>query len=62
MKFFDSFSGIGGFTIPLTELGHVCVGFSEINPYATRVYRSHFPSHHPYGDITQLSAESLPDF
>lgn len=62
MKFFDTFSGIGGFALPLTELGHKCVGFSEIDRYAQQVYLSHFPSHHSYGDITKLDAAALPDF
>ena len=62
MKFFDTFSGIGGFSLPLTELGHECIGFSEIDKFASQVYLSHFPSHHPYGDITKLDAATLPDF
>ena len=39
-----------------------CIGFSEIDKYATAVYQSHFPTHHAYGDITKIDAESLPDF
>lgn len=62
VKFFDTFAGIGGFALPLTELGHECIGFSEIDRYATAIYRSHFPSHHPYGDITKLEPATLPDF
>lgn len=52
----------GGFSVALSESGHECCGFSEIDPHATRVYQSHFPSHHNYGDITTIAAESLPDF
>lgn len=62
VKFFDTFSGIGGFALPLTEAGHECVGFSEIDRYATKIYLSHFPSHHNYGDITKIHADALPDF
>src|ERR1051325_2175567 len=62
MKFFDGFAGIAGFALPLTQLGHECVGFSEIEPNAIKVYRNHFPNHQAYGDITTITAESLPDF
>lgn len=61
MKYFSTFSGIGGF-----ELGFPthfkCVGFSEIDKYANQVYQSHFPNHKPYGDITKINEKELPDF
>jgi len=62
MKYFDTFTGIGGFSLPLQELGHECVGFSEIDKYAQSVYLHHFPTHKPYGDITKINADELPDF
>ncbi|HEY9826369.1 MAG TPA: DNA (cytosine-5-)-methyltransferase [Stenomitos sp.] len=39
-----------------------CVGFSEIDKYATQIYQKHFPEHKNYGDITKIKAEELPDF
>ncbi len=39
-----------------------CVGFSEIDKYAVKIYQSHFPEHTNYGDITKLDADALPDF
>lgn len=39
-----------------------CVGYSEIDPYATSIYQKHFPEHKNYGDITKLPAAELPDF
>jgi DNA (cytosine-5)-methyltransferase 1 len=39
-----------------------CIGFSEIDKYATQIYQSHFPTHHNYGDITKINADELPDF
>lgn len=39
-----------------------CVGFSEIDKYAVQVYKKHFPTHKPYGDITKINASELPDF
>lgn len=41
-KFIDLFSGIGGFRIPLEKLGGKCVGYSEIDPEAQKVYRQNF--------------------
>jgi DNA (cytosine-5)-methyltransferase 1 len=39
-----------------------CIGFSEINKYASEVYQHKFPTHKPYGDITKINAKELPDF
>lgn len=49
----------------LSELGMEglsCIGYSEIDKYAAKVYQHHFPTHHNYGDITKINAEELPDF
>jgi DNA (cytosine-5)-methyltransferase 1 len=40
----------------------MCVGFSEIDKYATQIYQRHFPEHTNFGDITKIVAEELPDF
>ena len=39
-----------------------CVGYSEIDKYATQIYQKHFPSHKNYGDITKIITSELPDF
>jgi len=39
-----------------------CIGYSEIDKYATQIYQKHFPSYHNYGDITKIKAEDLPEF
>jgi len=39
-----------------------CVGFSEIDKYATKIYQSHYPEHKNYGDITTINANEIPDF
>lgn len=99
MKYFSTFSGIGGFEIGIHNayLKHalvgekpgekertqgrersvdesgvqlhtgdgsapLCVGYSEIDKYATKVYERHFPTHENYGDITKINADELPDF
>ena len=45
MRFFDTFSGIGGFSLPLTELRHECVGTRvhscQRGTYAARKFASH---------------------
>jgi len=40
----------------------LCVGYSEIDKYATKVYERHFPDAKNYGDITKINAAELPDF
>lgn len=40
----------------------LCVGFSEIDKYATQIYKKQFPNHPEYGDITAINARELPDF
>lgn len=39
-----------------------CIGFSEIDKYATQIYQQHYPEHHNYGDITKINEKELPDF
>lgn len=42
--------------------GLACVGYSEIDKYATSVYERNFPDAKNYGDITKINAAELPDF
>jgi DNA (cytosine-5)-methyltransferase 1 len=98
MKYFSTFSGIGGFELGIIKaydnrsmgsektrdqrMGDtvgprissniessrfepqrsVCVGYSEIDKYASAIYQHHFPEHNNYGDITKINADKLPDF
>ena len=46
--FYDAFCGIGGFRLPLEQLGWKCIGACDIDPHAREVYRvrfSEFPTH-----------------
>jgi len=61
MKYFSTFSGIGGFEVGIGP-EHECVGYSEIDKYAVQIYQKHFPDHKNYGDITKIVAEDLPGF
>lgn len=38
-----------------------CVGYSEIDPYAIKIYQNHF-NHKNYGDITKIKEKELPEF
>jgi len=62
MKWLSLFSGIGGFDLALTRLGHTVIGASEIDEYARSIYARHFPGVRQYGDATKIKAEELPDF
>ena len=61
MKYFSTFSGIGGFEVGIGDKGE-CVGFSEINKPAIAVYKYHFPKHENFSDITKIVTADLPDF
>lgn len=39
-----------------------CIGFAEIDKYASAIYQSQFPDHAALGDITKIDAATLPDF
>lgn len=58
--FIDVFAGIGGFRIPLQELGGKCVFSSEFNYYAQRAYELNF-GEIPFGDITNMNLDIVPN-
>lgn len=39
-----------------------CIGYSEIDKYAIKVYERHFNGHRNYGDATKINPNGLPDF
>ena len=55
------FSGIGGFELGIGDKAE-CVGYSEIDKYAIKIYEKHFPNHTNFGDCTTIKPEELPDF
>ncbi|HDZ23892.1 MAG TPA: DNA (cytosine-5-)-methyltransferase, partial [Desulfobacteraceae bacterium] len=61
MKYFSMFSGIGGFDIPLVEMGHKCVGHSEIDKYAEMIYRKNIGGKN-YGDVTRIEWTEVNNF
>ncbi len=60
MKYFSLFSGIGGFKLGIGSKGE-CIGFSEIDKYATQIYKKHF-NHKEYGDVSKIAWNDIEDF
>lgn len=68
VRFIDLFAGIGGIRTGLSQAleaaGYVpkCVMTSEIKPYAIKVLKDNYDQENIVGDITQVDAQSIPDF
>jgi DNA (cytosine-5)-methyltransferase 1 len=66
IRFFDMFSGIGGFRAGLERAGGFeCVGHCEIDKHADRAYRSVYNvkgSEVFYEDATKIDTNTLPEF
>lgn len=58
--FVDLFAGIGGIRIPFTELGGKCVFSSEWDKAAQISYSYNF-GEVPFGDITKINSDSIPN-
>lgn len=50
----DLFSGIGGFALAAAANGFKTIGFSEIDSYATKVLKRHWPAVPNFGDIRNV--------
>lgn len=59
-KFIDLFAGIGGIRLAYQNLGGKCVFTSEWNNFAKKTYEANF-GEVPFGDITKISENSIPD-
>lgn len=60
ITYLDLFSGIGGFALGLQNAGITIKKhfFSEIDPYATAVYKNHFPNAIGLGDVKTIKSFS----
>jgi len=58
-KHLDLFSGIGGFALASQWAGFDKIGFSEIDPYASKVLSKHWPSVPNYGDIRNVKGSEI---
>lgn len=61
MKYISLFSGIGAFEYAIHSLfpDAECLAYSEIDPYAIRIYSSHFPTHKNLGDVTKITEKTI---
>ncbi len=65
IKFFDCFSGIGGFRSGLEQAGGFeCIGFCEIDKHAAAAYRAIYDTEGEifYDDVTRIDTTEMPDF
>ena len=65
IRFFDMFSGVGGFREGLTRAGgFVCVGHCEIDKYAEKSYRALFDTEGEWysDDARKMQPEDMPGF
>lgn len=59
-KFIDLFAGIGGIRLAYQSVGGKCVFTSEWDSFAKKTYEANF-GEVPFGDITQIDENSIPD-
>lgn len=59
MNVLDLFSGIGGFSLGLERAGMNTVAFCEIDPFATKVLRKHWPNVPIYDDVRTIDNAKL---
>src|SRR5574344_2023540 len=64
IRFFDAFSGIGGFKIALQRVGFEGVGFCDNDKYANQLYLAFLANNNEvqYEDIRQIDTKTMPDF
>lgn len=60
LTFADMFCGIGGFHVAAADLGMQCVFACDIDAEARRAYNANFGIE-PFGDITAIQPEIVPD-
>jgi len=64
LKVFSMFTGIGGFELGLknSNIEHELIGYSEIDSYAIKIFKKHFPGIKNYGDATNIQGNEIKDF
>ena len=65
IRFFDMFSGIGGFRSGLEAVGGFeCIGHCEIDPYPNTAYNAIFDTRGEYycDDARKINPDEMPDF
>jgi site-specific DNA-cytosine methylase len=61
INYLSLFSGIGCFeyAIEQTFKKAQCIGYSEIDEYALKVYSTYYPQHPSLGDITKITEKQI---
>lgn len=59
LTFGSLFSGIGGIDLGFERAGMRCIWQSEIDPYASKVLKKHWPEIPNYGDVTKINWEKV---
>ena len=59
--FYDAFCGIGGFRLPLEQLGWKCIGACDNDPHARAVYKERFAEFPGDMDIREVDETKVPD-
>lgn len=64
LKFFDLFSGMGGFRLAFEKAGFQCVGHCECDKHANKLYMNYFNTTKEkyFNDATTINTDELPDF
>lgn len=68
ITYLDLCTGIGGFSLGIERAAAEankkakCVGYSEIDKYAAKVYQAHYLNHRNKGDLTKIKPANLSPF
>src|SRR5574344_2041241 len=64
LRFFDAFSGIGGFKIALENVGFECIGACDNDRYAKQLYLAYLSKDNEvfYDDIRTIDTTTMPEF
>ena len=55
LTFIELFAGIGGFSLGFERAGLQCIGHCEIDPYAQKVLKRHWPDVPLYTDVRKIT-------
>ena len=61
MKYLSLFTGIGGFEVAIHNIfpNAECIGYSEVDKFAVKVYTHHYPTHTNLGDVTKITKQQI---
>ena len=48
--------------LPTSRTAPLCIGFSELDKYATSIYKQHYKEHEGYGDCTKINWSEVENF